>query len=165
MPMAIPLNYGFKHYYILLVLHLHTSKNVSVPETTFRILDIGFNLLPFNSRMSNMYSQIRYFTGEFQTLQLIVRVVLGVMVHGLTTCLQYVSSLFGYLALNNSWFVRLTFHIDNFHCFCLFIVFAFLYLHIFTYLVIYKYLDLFCLILTSSSRVLFLPSTLCPLLR
>ena len=39
----------------------------------------GISMLPPDSFMSNLYSQLRYFIGEFHALQLIVLAVFGAM--------------------------------------------------------------------------------------
>ena len=56
------------------------------------------SMLPSNSFMSNLYSQLGYSTGEFQALRLIV---LGAWCRVLITRLLYVSLVFGNRVLNN----------------------------------------------------------------
>ena len=78
-----------------------------------------FDLFPLYSFKSNLYSQLRYSTGEFQVLQ--SGCPWSVWCHGLTTCLLNVSPLFGNTALNNSGSVSLTkifqlFNIPNLYC-------------------------------------------------
>ena len=47
------------------------------PWTFFR--NIGFSMVPSNPFMSHLDTQLGYFTGEFQALQLIILVVFGVV--------------------------------------------------------------------------------------
>ena len=53
------------------------------PRGMFLHLDllsnIDFNMLPLDSFMSNLYSQLGFFTGEFQALQLVVLAVFGIV--------------------------------------------------------------------------------------
>ena len=62
-------------------------------------------MLPSDSDMADLYSQLRYSTGEFQALEVIVFVVCCAVYYPLDSC---VLVQFSKLVLNDSWFVSMT---------------------------------------------------------
>ena len=74
------------------------------PWTFFQ--NIGFNVVPSDSFMSHLATQLGYSAGEFQALQLIV--LAAFWCRGLTTCLLHVGPPFENGFWNNSWAVGLT---------------------------------------------------------
>ena len=55
------------------------------PWTFFQ--NMGFNMVPSNSFMSHLYTQLGYSTGEVQALQLIVLAAFGVLDQSLASCM------------------------------------------------------------------------------
>ena len=78
------------------------------PWTFFQYM--GFNIVPSDLFMPHLATQLGYFAGEFQALQVIVLATLG-----LTTCLMHVGPPFGNRFLNTSWAVGLTYWIVYLH--------------------------------------------------
>ena len=126
------------------------------PWTFFQ--NIGFNMMPSDSFMSHLTTQLGYSAGEFAT-----DCPCDVWSRGLTTCLLHVGPSFGNRFLNTSWAVGLTYWIVYLH----FFVFWHMQLYMSRYIIPFFWLYLFFLnifyfsstpVLTSSINVVFVLS-------